>query len=846
MGYFCSMHFKVRTHITILFALFTLLSFNSCNWWKGTTLYTAVPKSAIFVFESNNWNTLQNTFTETFTGSTVKELKFSKKIFSEFSEMVQILGTDASVKESLVSYSTILSIHLTSASDFGVLLNAPLSGINDNSLINKIQNLNGIKTVNIRVFKNQKIIDVRFIDGRLLTLAMLKGTICASFSSFLVENSVASLLSGESIAKSSSFSNCVQNKNKNSLFTAFVNFQKLNAFIPLFIPANTNKSVYDFTALGDWSVFDFSFSNDDIKIGGYSPGKTESTLLSYTVMQQIPDNAAIVHLSSDTGYLKNKISAPYFRGWATTPVALVNLNSLTTSYEKQNLYIVTSRNKSTAETDLTQLLKSSNSNSSACDTFENYPVYEIQDAGLVQNLFQQSFFKLKTAYFTVLDNCVLFAAKKEVLQQCIYKINAGEVLSSYTYTQPLSQCSNCKNSSVLYIQFENATGVFQQLLSANSSAHSLIQNSEYLLLANIPQKNHTVFDGILKMGARAVTNGAQKLWQTQLKAQPITTPIVTTKSDGSKIIFVQDTLLNLYALNASGEILFVKQMPEKIRGNVHVVDYYGNSTDEQFLFTTTTKIFLINSAGEDFANYPIRLSAPCTAETVVSSNRKRFFVPCNNGNLYGYEISGKPLAGFSPKVGIGELLQPLDILKHNGQEFIVANNTSGKLMLIAESGVVKWSLDNTYHFNALQQKNTFQVLSAKGMYALMVDAAGNDRTISLKDTAHFFAANLLNDSVLSFYVGNQNYVKWYDEKMNFKGAISTGAGSITSMRLIKNLSPQFILLCYDGTQLLCDSELKNVLRFDSQKFAIEQMMPGKSACLIEATDAGLITCRTLK
>lgn len=835
--------FRYLSALTLIAVLCEVLS---CNNWGKTAKYIAVPKSCIVLFETNDWGNLQNILKETYSGNTVSELVFVKKVIADYKELSRLLSTDASVEKSLQAESTLLSVHLTSATEFGVLLNARLDGINDNLLINHLQNLSGVKSVKVRVFKKQKIIDIQLLDGRIVTLAILKKNLCAGFHSFLVENSVSAILNGESVASMNAFKSCVNNKSNSSALVAFANFQKLNALFPLLFNRDAQNHLYDFAQMGEWGVFDLQFTHNEIKFGGYSPMVSSLPSLNYGLMKQIPENAAVATLCTDSTFLLNKISSPYFTGWASQPVALVNLHSLNTDYQKQNVYMIPCANSKMAKADLLQWLSAANLPTMPCDSTSGYEIFEIGDLSLLNTLFENKFYSFPSAYFCILEHVVVFTAKKETLDHIIGKINNGEVLAKQPHTRALSQCVDCKNCAVTYINFENAEGVFRQIFPSASSFFNFANNVEFVLMGSQTIDNATTYDGVVKLGTKTEKKGPKVLWQTRLKVPAISNPTIATKSDGSKIIFVQDSLLHLYALNASGEILFTKPIEEKIWSSVHTVDYYGNGTDEQFLFTTTNKVYLVNSTGDDFANYPIRLSAPTSSNIAVSGNKQKYFVSCANGNLYGFEISGKPLPGFSPKSGVGELLQPIEIVKHQNKEWIVANNTSGKLILISNNGDTKWNADHTYNFYAIQKSGTFQLLSAKENQLTMIDALGNDKIILLKDTARFFAASIIDDTSTTLYIGNQNYVKLYDANLKFIGAVGTGAGNINSMHLLKQISVQKIVIGYDNKYMLCDGDLKSSVIFESQKFTITTLLGNSNTCLIEATENGMLICRTLK
>lgn len=191
------------------------------------------------------------------------------------------------------------------------------------------------------------------------------------------------------------------------------------------------------------------------------------------------------------------------------------------------------------------------------------------------------------------------------------------------------------------------------------------------------------------LGQRAASE-TTILWKTPLAAQAVTQPFfVESPRAGEAAILVQDGKNQLYRLAPNGEIRWRRPMDARLGSAVQGFDYLGNQS-LCYLFSTASKIYLLDDEGRDVEGFPLELKSPATNGVALvkfsKSGDYAFFIGCANGNLYGFDRHGRPLPGWNPQAGVGRVAFPLLHFQHQNKDFLVALNQAGQLHVFGRDG----------------------------------------------------------------------------------------------------------------------------------------------------------------
>ncbi|MBP6730408.1 MAG: hypothetical protein KA149_00020, partial [Chitinophagales bacterium] len=664
---------------------------------RSSGIYQAIPSSAIAVIEVNNWDKLGDKLGTTGTGAEVKKTAAMQKLMSEVSLLQQLVNADNSLKNSIASQNTVASLHLTSATDYDFLFTTQLSGVNDNTLLNHIQHSPLVRTVNVHIFKNQKIVDLLLKDGRQLSFAKQGNVLAISFTTFLTENAMAALSSGNNLSSDKGFKAVMAPLSAKGSLKILFNFQRAGVIFPVAFKSEKTALLQDVNSIGGWGRYEVSFTNGQMELDGEINTLQETdaaavNILSENLFAKIPDHAAYVHLSRTDTAGSNALSA-YFNTWMGDTKAFAVLEPLKQNYSEQNVLLVSVKNKAIAAQKLKQLAATGGGSQAPVDTFMSVEIFNLPDGAILNQVFGNSLVTFGNCYFTINGNAAIFCNNIDVLKLLLEKTNKGETLDKDPNFISTGFSNYSKNTALTYSNFQRSDLLIHGLLQDNSTIGALLSSFKNALsITN--QTGKKIFSHITFYSGGQGKASSGLVWKTKLKAEAVYTPqMVLNSTTGEKEVFVQDTANNIYLLGQSGEILFTKNTGEPIIGSVQQLDYYNNGK-LQYIFNSASHVFIVDRLGNDVGSYPLRLSSTATGSLTLVKNGaiSRYYIPCANGSIYGYESNGKPLSGWSPKTGIGVLSQPLQYINQKRNDLFIAFNTAGKLQLLDARGNLKWAV----------------------------------------------------------------------------------------------------------------------------------------------------------
>lgn len=829
-------------------------------FFRSAGLYQAIPSSAIAVIEVANWNNVWDKLGTTATGAEIKKTAAVQKLMNEVVLLQQLVSADNSLKSSIASQNTVASLHLTSATDYDYLFTTQISGVNDNTLLNHIQHSPLVRGVNVHIFKNQKIVDVQLKDGRQLSFAKQGSVLALSFTTFLTESAMATLNSGNNLSSDKEFKAVLAPLSAKSSAKVFFNFQKSEVILPVAFKPEKIALLQDIKRMGSWGRYEVSFNNSQMELDGVITAlqpadEKNSSLLSENLLSKIPDHAAYVHLSHTDTAGGNALNN-YFTNWMGDTKAFVILEPLKQNYSEQNVLLVSVKNKSIAAQKLKQLAVTAGGTPTPIDTFMNTEIFNLPDGAILNQVFGNSLVTFSNCYFTIGAQAVIFCNNPDVLKLLLEKANKGETLDKDKNFLNTGFSNYGKNTSLTYVNFERSDLLVHGLLQDNSTAAGLLSAFKNAI-AVTNQKDDKVFSHLTfySGGENKATTGL--VWKTKLKTETTYTPqIVFNNSTGEKEIFVQDTANNIYLLGQAGEVLFTKNTGEPVLGTVQQLDYYNNGK-LQYIFNSAGHVFIVDRLGNDVGAYPLRLSAPATTglTLVKSGSSSRYYVPCANGSVYGYEANGKPLAGWSPKTGIGLLSLPLQHLNQKRNDLFIAFNTCGKLQLLDSKGNQKWTVDNLAGFNqnftAVAAGSNFTLLNAAGNQLTEISGDGNDKISALIDSAAAFTALSTSDSTYLYYYSHSGQMRCYNQGGEFVSSANLASANITALQPIYTGSDTYLLATDEpGRQLfILDMGLKQIASFNygnAATFAVTDLFNRNQFMIITTDKGGSVSCYRVK
>jgi hypothetical protein len=390
-----------------------------------------------------------------------------------------------------------------------------------------------------------------------------------------------------------------------------------------------------------------------------------------------------------------------------------------------------------------------NMTSNKASDYRNYRIRKWPIEEFLPLIFGKHLFKRFNApYFTQVGNYLVFTQTETELKR---------VIDSYVDNQTLSSDPNWKffktnlastSNFLLYIDPSRSMILgnkfvrddFINEFNLNLQYYKSIGASGFQVSGN--SKNFFSLITFQKLKGRQ--GGVEMLWSQTMEADAATVPIILAES-GQNIILVQDKNLNLYKYSSSGSLQWKVKLESQIIGNIFPVKLFEGGA-VQYLFATRSRIHLINTNGSEVGAYPIRLSSPASTGLSIfqfnNENQIRYFIGTENAKLYGFNLNGQPLAGWSPQSLSEKTDLPVKYFTNAGENYLFTVTSKGQLYVWDSKGKlafqpisIKTQFENPFKIkfgSSLDNNILYSVDTAGILYEIKLD--GNIQRVRFSST----------------------------------------------------------------------------------------------------------------
>ncbi|MEM9885048.1 MAG: hypothetical protein AAF849_04085 [Bacteroidota bacterium] len=287
-----------------------------------------------------------------------------------------------------------------------------------------------------------------------------------------------------------------------------------------------------------------------------------------------------------------------------------------------------------------------------------------------QHLLFEFYTNGKQDFFTFGDRYLYVFKSKSSLQNWVNKYSTGQVLKNNV---PFLQ------SRYQFPKQQRAFAYLKMKRLPNLSASILKENAQ----SSLPE---ILTDRLL----------AQDVWVSfnedslHLKlAQSLTAPVYTRASSAAPIelydkaaipptvltwqaknyLLIQDEAHRLYLFTDALELLWTKELEGKILSDINLLK------DGSLIFNTAYQVHCYDLAGNTQKAFPLELRNTtdlgiCLID-FTQTGEYCYLVAGQNGAIYGYDLYGNPLAGWTPKDSLGETIHQIQHFQNAARDFIV-------------------------------------------------------------------------------------------------------------------------------------------------------------------------------
>lgn len=368
-----------------------------------------------------------------------------------------------------------------------------------------------------------------------------------------------------------------------------------------------------------------------------------------------------------------------------------------------------------------------------------FDVFGFQDASLLKPLLARDDQAFQNPFVVLLGKYLVVAPNRPAIEVFIEKYIGNQTLAQNTDFLQLVQSIQQKERAVMVLNGGYLTRMLQQLFREDYAAEHWEDDAAGIARAGWLSATFTPGFGRkfeVHFAAQAQTErlpASNIYWKTALAAPAVTGVFTVAQPEMATgtAILLQDKQTELYCLKPDGAIAWQKHLGNYIISAIHAIDFYQNGR-KCYLFNTGTQVWILDENGKEVQGYPLSLKAAASAGlTVVDFDKNlkfNFFVPCENGHYYGFDLYGRALDGWNPQMNTGKTAGPLLHFQHQGKDYLSVLNSEGLLSVFGRDG-----------------KPRFEAVKLEGSFATapIVDkSTGKPRIICLNTDGKLFDCDL--------------------------------------------------------------------------------------------------------
>lgn len=561
-----------------------------------------------------------------------------------------------------------------------------------------------------------------------LSIACLNGLVICSSSKELTKLSIDQIKNGKTLASNSSFSKIILTAGTKVDANIFIN----NTLLPFLLKECINdmyqNRLISLTDFALWTELDVSIKDNAFFFNGFSQTADSSTIYLNALSHQQPietkiasiipsqtsaficlgisnldkyledyrlylnKNDRILEYTASLSDIKKELGVDLqelYSNFFGREIALVNASF--SGVDIANRWFIVIKTKSQSQTKQLMLdvienyAKTKDQKASTyktvykVDNEKRWDIFKFPVNGINRALFGDLFSSVSDQYFTFIDDYVVFGNSIDALSQFIQSYIRNNQLQLDVSFRQFSNSLTASSNLFFYLNPRLANDLSSQFLSSSYSNifidnHSSINKIQGVAV-QLTGGNSMLFNNLCIQYSPYTSEEPQTTWETRLDTVFTMKPqLVVNHITKNQEILIQDLKYKLYLINDIGRVIWSKQLPEPIMGDITQVDLLKNNK-LQYLFNTQSFLFAIDRKGNFVEGFPVKLKSKATNPVAVfdydDNQEYRLIVAGQDHKLYAYNNAGKPISGWSSKKTEQSVKNQLQHFRVKGKDYIV-------------------------------------------------------------------------------------------------------------------------------------------------------------------------------
>ncbi|WP_320168239.1 hypothetical protein [Mangrovibacterium marinum] len=757
---------------------------------------------------------------------------FLKSFWKDVDAIENLMAEDENLRQAIQSKSVVVAFNPEGKDEIEALFALSLNNRGEREkLIAYLKQLQqeGKLKLSQREYDGNEVFQLKS-GSQSFAFAEVKGIFLFSRNVIFVEEGIRQVRT-DNLYNQAQFKQLYSTVNRGSSCNVFVNHKKLSILLEKLVASDFRKLIRQFANFSDWSELDVDMKDSKFWFNGFSAaGKTFDNYLNvlknqtgqrFRMDRVLSGNTSMfVNFNLDdfnqfqddyVAFLKKqggsdfynretalthaekggrKALIPLFEEIADNDFAMAYGSVLQNDPTLNRFFIAKVKSQSAAKELLLPVLENfaKSAKKTLADTESKYQlqkdvvysIYQFPVPELARLLFGNVFSGVACNYLCFYDNYLVFADSEPALKNYIHDLVLSATLEKDIHFQKFQEEMASRSSVYFYLNCSKAFNLGTYYLNeeafASVKAHEDLFRKFYALGWQISTNSGSLLNNLYLRFDPVMKVDPQTVWQSKLDTTIWIKPqIVTNHYDRqNKEVMVQDNANNLYLINKEGVRLWKVKLSDKILGDVYQVDYYRNGK-LQYLFNTKDKLYLLDRNGNHLARFPVNFRSPATNGVALfdyDSNRDyRFFVACENKEIYCYDRDGRIVNGWKSGKTDGLVTNQIQHFRIDGKDYIACADQY-KTYIFDRQGNIR--VKTTDHFE--HSGNQLYLVKAGSFALATTDVKGlvhlqyfNGQTKTLDlgsfNKNHFFVADdLNNDGQSDFVIAEGKELTCYSDK----------------------------------------------------------------------------------
>ncbi|MCT4664285.1 MAG: hypothetical protein N4A45_03505 [Flavobacteriales bacterium] len=740
---------------SLIILLTVILSVFSCKeevQYKKTENIQVIPQNAALIVEGRNLKKTKKAF---------EEMEFSKLLtnsnkFNSFFESIDQLNNQLDNKGYSLwgAYDYSFSMHPTGAKKFGQLF---ILDNENEELWQGVQSSLDTEEKNKITYDNQEIISLKKWN---LYLTQIEKYFILSNEEILLKDAIRQYSAENDLTKDLQFQKAFQSADRSEVVNIYLQTEEGLKILNM----TYGKTFEIFSGLEEWVALDLQMDSKTMLWSGISTVSPKNDFFFQFQNQGKTEAQVANYLPSNTQYYVSYLF-PEFNNYLPKRLNVLERNLQFESYrsyrkkhkvkEKQlaksidNEFSIAYCGNTIEDQNKVGLIKLKDAEfapdflNASEDIYREVNISSFKNPELLYYFFGSFFKSFKSPKAIVLDEFLIVSDEIANLKAVVNDYKADNVLSKQEAYNQIAEELNTNTNVQVYISDEALKLFPMQMANDKNKTQQKevgqsIQNLGKVMMQISAEDDYLQINLANKNPKVELPKEETKLaWSLSLEAKPRMAPqIVKNHQTKEREIAIQDKNNILYLISQTGKILWKKELPKPILGNINQIDIYKNGR-LQLLFNTEDNLYLLDRNGKKVKGYPVNLPSQAQAGHGLfdydRNKNYRILVPCEK-NLAMYDAQGKPVKGWKAwKQNTASTGMPQH-LREKGKDYLLIPRSGNKVSVLNRVGKTRIKVNETIQipdgsmFTLSDRANVlFEILGKEAFYDIRYNGSVKPR-----------------------------------------------------------------------------------------------------------------------